>query len=107
MRILIVVALIGLVVVFFVAFFRPRKSRKVQETVKEQTDKWSDRAAERAGKAGDAPAETIEKVGHATEQVEHGGRRAHDKVFRSSTGAERDRDLERRHGHGADRGDED
>lgn len=104
MRIIALLLLIGLAVVFLVAFFRPRKSRRVQEWVKHLTDRYADKARERAGGAGDKTAEGIEKIGRATQSVEHAGRRAHDRVFRSSAGAQQERELERRYGEGAERG---
>lgn len=107
MRVLIGLVLIGLAVIFVVSFVRPRASRKVQEKVKGYTDGLSEKASNRAGKPGDTTAEAFEKAGRATQSVEHAGRVAHDKVFRSSTGAAEERKLERRYGEGAERGDED
>lgn len=106
MRILLVVVLAGMAVIFVVSFVRPRASRKVQETVKLYTGRLSERARRRASKTGDATAQTFEKAGRATQSVGHAGRRAHDTVFRSSAGAAQERYLRRRHGEGAERGEE-
>jgi hypothetical protein len=104
MRVIAVLLLISLAVVFTVSFFRPRKSRRMQEWVKTRTDRYSDKASERAGEAGDKTAEGIEKIGRAAQSVAHAGRMAHDKVFRSSTGAEEERKLREEYGAGAERG---
>lgn len=106
MRVLVVVAMLGLAVVFVVSFIRPRRSRHIQEKVKKYTEWAAGKARSRAGQAGDATADTIEKAGRATERVEHAGRRAHDKVFRSDAGAREGRRLERRYGEGAEKGEE-
>ncbi|MQA03170.1 MAG: hypothetical protein GEV07_10735 [Streptosporangiales bacterium] len=106
MRILMVLALIGLAVVFVVSFVRPRESREVQERLKRYTKEWAEKARGRGDRAGERTAETIEKMGHTTQRVEHAGRKAHDKVFRSSAGAGQERALERRYGEGAERGEE-
>ncbi|HEX6443877.1 MAG TPA: hypothetical protein VF053_02225 [Streptosporangiales bacterium] len=104
MRVIAVLLLISLAVVFTVSFFRPAKSRRMQERVKALTDKYADKARERAGEAGDKTAEGIEKIGRATQSVAHAGRRAHDKVFHSTAGAEEERKLREEYGEGAERG---
>lgn len=106
MRLLIAVVLIGLAVIFIVSFFRPRASRRFQEKVKGYTDRLTDKARHRAGKSGEATAKMFEKASSATQSVEHAGRKAHDKVFRSSEGAAQERTLEARYGEDAERGDE-
>ncbi|MGH3098153.1 MAG: hypothetical protein ACRDMV_19395 [Streptosporangiales bacterium] len=106
MRALIAIVLVGLAVIFIVSFFRPRASRRFQEKVKGYTDRLSDKARHRAGRGGDVTAEMFEKVSRATQSVEHAGRKAHDKVFRSSEGAAQERTLEERYGENAERGDE-
>lgn len=103
MRLLLVVALLWLAVIFVVSFVRPRRSRQVQERVKRYTDRAAGKARDRGR---DTTATAIEKTGHATQKVEHAGRRAHDEVFRSDAGAREERALERRYGEGAREGDE-
>ena len=104
MRVIAVLLLITLAVLFVVSFFRPAKSRRIQEWIKRQTERYADKARERGGEAGDKAAEGIEKIGRASQSVEHAGRRAHDKVFRSNAGAEQERKLEKEYGEGAERG---
>lgn len=104
MRVIAVLLLISLAVVFVVSFFRPRRSRRMQERVKALTDRYADKARDRAGEAGDKTAEGIEKIGRATQGVAHAGRQAHDKVFRSSVGEEEESKLREEYGAGAERG---
>lgn len=104
MRIIAVLILITLAVLFVVSFFRPARSRRIQEWIKHLTERYADKASDKGGDAGDKAADWIEKISRASQSVEHGGRRAHDVVFRSNAGAEQERKLQREHGAGAERG---
>lgn len=106
MRVIAVLLLISLAVVFTVSFFRPAKSRRIQEWVKTLTDRYAGKARERAGEAGDKTAEGIEKIGRGAQGVAHAGRMAHDKVFHSSAGADQERKLREEYGKGAERGED-
>lgn len=104
MRVIAVLLLITLAVLFVVSFFRPSKSRRIQEWIKHRTERYADKARDQGSEAGDKAAEGIEKIGRASQSVEHAGRRAHDVVFRSKAGAEQERKLKDEYGGGAERG---
>jgi hypothetical protein len=81
-----VIILVVVVVAFLIGFFRPGRSRQLQEKVK-------DKATSARGKSR-----------WLTERSAHAGRMAHDKTFRSERGAQEEQQLNTKYGDGAERG---
>ena len=90
-----VIVLVVVVVAFLIGFFRPGRSRQLQEKVKDQATSARGKSSRRAGKLGDWTATSIDKSRWLTERSAHAGRMAHDKTFRSERGAKRSRSLTR------------
>lgn len=106
MRVGIVVFVAFLVVVFLVSLFRPWRSRRLQEWVKERTATVTRRIRRGDGAGREAAAESVEKGSRATQEVAHAGRSAHDKAFDSRSGERQEEKLESEYGDEAERGKE-
>lgn len=107
MRVGIVLVIVFLIVVFLVSFFRPWRSRRLQEWVKEHTATIAGRLRRDDGTGREAAAESVEKGSRATQEVAHAGRAAHDKAFDSSSGEKQEEKLESEYGDEAEHGRED
>jgi hypothetical protein len=99
-----VIVLVVVVVAFLIGFFRPGRSRQLQEKVKDEATSARDRSRRRAGKLGDWTATSIDKSRWLTERGAHAGRMAHDMTFRSERGAQEEQELNTKYGEGAERG---
>jgi hypothetical protein len=98
------VIVLVVVVAFLIGFFRPGRSRQLQEKVKDEATSARDRSRRRAGKLGYWTAIPIDKSRWLTERGAHAGRMAHDKTFRSERGAQEEQELNTKYGEGAERG---
>ena len=99
-----VIILVVVVVAFLIGFFRPGRSRQLQEKVKDEATSARGKSRRRAGKLGDWTATSIDKSRWLTERSAHAGRMAHDKTFRSERGAQQEQQLNTKYGDGAERG---